>query len=71
MSAERLSRAAGTFKCASGGNPMDFRLSDEHRMVQQMVREFAEREVRPVIKEHDRAQKPIPWLFERMAALGL
>jgi alkylation response protein AidB-like acyl-CoA dehydrogenase len=40
-------------------------------MVQQMVREFAEREVRPVIKEHDRAQKPIPWLFERMAALGL
>jgi alkylation response protein AidB-like acyl-CoA dehydrogenase len=26
---------------------MDFRLSDEHRMVQQMVREFAEREVRP------------------------
>jgi alkylation response protein AidB-like acyl-CoA dehydrogenase len=50
---------------------MDFRLSDEHRMVQQMVREFAEREVRPVIKEHDRAQKPIPWLFERMAALGL
>ncbi|SNB49603.1 acyl-CoA dehydrogenase family protein [Thermoflexus hugenholtzii] len=50
---------------------MDFRLSDEHRMVQQMVREFAEREVRPVIKEHDRAQKPIPWLFERMATLGL
>lgn len=50
---------------------MDFRLSDEHRMVQQMVREFAEREIRPVIKEHDRAQKPIPWLFERMAALGL
>ncbi|WP_448590664.1 acyl-CoA dehydrogenase family protein [Thermoflexus hugenholtzii] len=50
---------------------MDFHLSDEHRMVQQMVREFAEREVRPVIKEHDRAQKPIPWLFERMAALGL
>jgi glutaryl-CoA dehydrogenase (non-decarboxylating) len=50
---------------------MDFRLSDEHRMVQQMVREFAEREVRPVIKEHDRTQKPIPWLFERMAALGL
>ncbi|WP_376793312.1 acyl-CoA dehydrogenase family protein [Thermoflexus sp.] len=50
---------------------MDFQLNDEHRMVQQMVREFAEREIRPVIKEHDRAQKPIPWLFERMAALGL
>ncbi len=50
---------------------MDFQLSDEHRMVQQMVREFAEREIRPIIKEHDRAQKPIPWLFERMAALGL
>ncbi|MBO9360834.1 MAG: acyl-CoA dehydrogenase family protein [Thermoflexus sp.] len=50
---------------------MNFRLGDEHRMVQQMIREFAEREVRPIIKEHDRAQEPIPWLFERMAALGL
>ncbi|MDW8064489.1 MAG: acyl-CoA dehydrogenase family protein [Anaerolineae bacterium] len=50
---------------------MDFELSDEHRMVQQTVRAFAEREIRPVIKDYDRAQQPIPWLFERMAAMGL
>ena len=35
---------------------MDFSLSDEHRMVQQMVRDFTAREVIPVIKEYDRRQ---------------
>jgi len=35
------------------------------------VRDFAEKEVTPVIKEHDREQKHIPWLFKRMAELGL
>jgi len=50
---------------------MDFALTQEHLMIRDMVREFAAREVAPVIKEHDRAQKHIPWMFERMAALGL
>jgi glutaryl-CoA dehydrogenase (non-decarboxylating) len=50
---------------------MDFGLSPEHEMIRNMVRDFAEREVRPVIKEHDREQKHIPWVFERMAALGI
>lgn len=50
---------------------MDFGLTQEHLMIRDMVREFAAREVAPVIKEHDRAQTHIPWVFERMAALGL
>jgi glutaryl-CoA dehydrogenase (non-decarboxylating) len=50
---------------------MDFALTQEHLMIRDMVREFAAREVAPVIKEHDRAQQHIPWVFERMAALGL
>jgi alkylation response protein AidB-like acyl-CoA dehydrogenase len=50
---------------------MDFALSQEHEMIRDMVRDFAEREVRPVIKEHDRAQRHIPFVFERMAALGI
>ena len=33
---------------------MDFSLTDEHRMAQQMVREFAQKEVTPIIKEYDR-----------------
>ena len=32
---------------------MDFALTGEHRMVQQMVRDFAQKEVAPIIKEFD------------------
>ena len=35
---------------------MDFSLTPEHEMTRRMVREFAEQEVAPVIKDHDRAQ---------------
>lgn len=50
---------------------MDFALSSEHQMVQQMVREFAQREVAPVIREADRAQQMAPFVLERMAELGI
>ncbi len=50
---------------------MDFALTSEHEMTAKMVRDFAEREVTPIIKEHDREQKHIPWIFKRMAELGL
>jgi alkylation response protein AidB-like acyl-CoA dehydrogenase len=50
---------------------MDFTLSDEHLMMQKMVRDFAQKEVAPVIKEYDRKQEPIPWLLERMGELGI
>lgn len=50
---------------------MDFSLNEEHRMVQKMVRDFAQKEVAPVIKEHDRKQEPIPWVLKRMGELGM
>lgn len=50
---------------------MDFALTEEHRMVQRMVREFARREVAPVIKEYDRAQEMAPFVLARMAELGI
>ncbi len=50
---------------------MDLQLSQEHEMVAKMVRDFAEREVAPVIKEHDRSQQHIPWVFKRMGELGI
>ena len=40
---------------------MDFALNDEHRMVQQMVRDFAQKEVAPTIKEYDRKQEMAPF----------
>ncbi len=50
---------------------MDFSLSDEHRMVQQMVRDFAQTEVAPIIKEYDRKQEMAPFILPRMAELGI
>ncbi|HEX6304605.1 MAG TPA: acyl-CoA dehydrogenase family protein [Anaerolineales bacterium] len=50
---------------------MDFKLGDEHRMVQQMVREFAQKEVAPIIKEYDRKQEMAPFILPRMGELGI
>ena len=50
---------------------MDFSLTDEHRMVQQMVRDFVTREVTPVIKDYDRRQETAAFLLPRMGQLGL
>jgi glutaryl-CoA dehydrogenase (non-decarboxylating) len=50
---------------------MDFSLTEEHRMVQQMVRGFAQKEVAPIIKEYDRKQEMAPFILPRMAELGI
>ena len=50
---------------------MDFALNGEHRMVQQMVREFVQKEVAPIIKDYDRAQEMTPFVLPRMAELGI
>ncbi len=50
---------------------MDFALSEEHRMVQQMVRDFAQKEVAPVIKEYDRIGEMAPFVLPRMGELGI
>lgn len=50
---------------------MDFALSEEHHMVQQMVRDFAQKEVAPIIKEYDRKQEMAPDILPRMAELGI
>jgi glutaryl-CoA dehydrogenase (non-decarboxylating) len=50
---------------------MDFALTDEHRMVQEMVKGFAQKEVAPVIKEYDRKQEMADFILPRMAELGI
>jgi alkylation response protein AidB-like acyl-CoA dehydrogenase len=50
---------------------MDFSLTAEHEMVRKMVREFAEKEVAPTIKEWDRKQDMAPDILPRMAELGI
>jgi len=50
---------------------MDFTLTEEHVMAQQMVRDFAQREIYPTIKEWDRRQEVNPAILPRMAELGI
>src|SRR6185436_5416164 len=50
---------------------MDFNLTEEHKRVQKMVREFCEKEVAPIIKEADRTRTMPPQIFPRMAELGI
>jgi short/branched chain acyl-CoA dehydrogenase len=50
---------------------MDFDLSDEHRLIQRTVRDFAEQEIAPVAEELDR-EKRFPYeIVRRLGALGL
>jgi alkylation response protein AidB-like acyl-CoA dehydrogenase len=53
------------------GEAMDFGLTDVHRMAQGMVRDFAQKEVAPVIKDYDRRQEMAPFVLRRMAELGI
>jgi len=54
---------------------MDFRLSEEQLMMQEMVRTFAQKEIKPVAAEYDRRVDPkdcFPWeLWKKAHALGL
>lgn len=50
---------------------MNFQLTEEHRLIQKMVREFAENEVRPLAAEIDEKDE-FPWkIYKRMAELGI
>jgi len=50
---------------------MDFTLSQEHLMVQQMVRDYCDKEVAPIIKDADRTQTMHPSILPRMGELGI
>jgi alkylation response protein AidB-like acyl-CoA dehydrogenase len=50
---------------------MDFTPTDEQRLLRQSIREFAETEIRPHVREWDEAQHFPAELMPRLAALGL
>jgi glutaryl-CoA dehydrogenase (non-decarboxylating) len=50
---------------------MDFSLTKEHKFIQQMVRDFAQKEIAPIIKECDQRQEMADFLLPRMGELGL
>lgn len=50
---------------------MQFRLSEEHEMMRQMVRDFAEKEVKPSAAERDEHEIFDRSIFDKMSKLGL
>jgi glutaryl-CoA dehydrogenase (non-decarboxylating) len=50
---------------------MDFALTEEHQMVRKMVREFAEKEIAPKIKELDRKQEYDRSILMKMGQQGI
>ncbi len=51
---------------------MHFDLTDEHKLMRQMVREFAEKEIAPGIQERDEEERfDRSVMFDRLAELGL
>ena len=50
---------------------MDFQLTEEQQMMQRMVRDFAEKEIRPIVQEIDDTGE-FPWeVIRKMGSLGL
>src|SRR5437016_9182746 len=50
---------------------MDFRLTEEQELLRRSVREFAEREIRPHVREWDETQHFPVELLPKLAELGL
>ncbi len=50
---------------------MNFELTDEQKMIQEMARKFAEREIKPVAAELDRTHKHPEEICRKMGELGL
>ena len=50
---------------------IDFELTEDHQALVQTVREFAQKEVGPYIKEWDEKQEAHPEIFKKMGELNL
>jgi len=50
---------------------MDFNLTDDHKSVAELCRDFAAKNITPTIREHDRAHKFDPGLLKKMAAADI
>ena len=50
---------------------MDFELSEEHKMVREMARDFARREMAPSLKDYERQRKINYDIIKKMAELGM
>lgn len=49
---------------------MDFELSEDHRLIRNAVREFAEKEVRPIAQQYNEAEEIPAHLFKKLGEQG-
>ena len=65
--------AAGSFESIAGskGDAVEFQLSDEHRLVQSSVREWATSRLLPLAAEMDRTGRYQPELLHELGEMGL
>ncbi len=49
---------------------MDFELSEEHKIFQRTVAQFAQKEIAPIGEEHDIKEKYPRWIYDRAGELG-
>ena len=54
----------------NSGPQMNFHFTDEHKMIRELARDFADKEVRPLAKEIDTSSNVPAALIEKMAKLG-
>jgi glutaryl-CoA dehydrogenase len=50
---------------------IDELLTEEHLMVRQMVRDYVDKEIMPIIDEHAHKHTPIPNLMKRLGSIVL
>src|SRR5437762_11619527 len=67
----RASRATMRLPIRRSQNRMDFRLSDDQKQIQEMVRDFATSEIKPHLMEWDEAQHFPVDSFKKAGELGL
>lgn len=56
--------------CAGEENDMDFRLSEEQEIFQKAIREFAEKEIAPLVEEAEEQERFPVELFPKLGKLG-
>src|SRR5437868_1547460 len=71
MSARYEGRALGSVTIPRMPGVLDFRPTEENRLVQRTVRDFVEDEILPHIREWDAKGEVHREVFDRMAELGL
>jgi alkylation response protein AidB-like acyl-CoA dehydrogenase len=66
-----INRSSAVLTAGNNNREMDFSYTENQNMIAQMVRDFAEKEIRPKMMEWDESQEFPVALFKKLGELGL